>query len=102
MSDTAFLKMIHEFNINGGEAESLALYKQENADVLVSDDDNLRRKKNLVQAHIIGSLGILLKLREAKRIDGIKFKSSIERMRKIGWFSNSVLDKVLMDGERYE
>jgi len=89
------IKMVNEFNIYGGEAESLALYKQEKADLLISDDDNLRNAK------IIGSLAVILKLIEKKKIDKNKFVSSINKMREIGWFSNAVLDKVLMEGEKY-
>jgi len=33
--------------------------------------------------------------------DKNKFVSSINKMREIGWFSNAVLDKVLMEGEKY-
>ena len=95
------IKMINEFNIYGGEAESLALYKQEKADLLISDDDNLRKKKEVVNAKIIGSLAVILKLIEKKKIDKNKFVSSINKMREIGWFSNAVLDKVLMEGEKY-
>lgn len=99
--DKEFLRIVHEHNIYGGEAESLALYKQEHADFLITDDDNVRRKKDIFQVRVIGSLGVLLKLREMKRIDQIKFENSVERMRTIGWFSTSVLDKVLMEGENY-
>lgn len=101
IKDKNLLKMTYEFNIYGGEAESLALYKQEKANLLISDDYNLRKKKDLVNANIIGSLAVILKLRENKKIDKNKFVNSIEKMRKIGWFSNSVLDKVLMEGEKY-
>ncbi len=95
-----FIKMINAFNIYGGEAESLALYKQEKADLLISDDDNLRKKKDVIQANIIGSLAVLLKLKKTHKISKEKFINSIEKMRGIGWFSNSILDKVIMEGEK--
>lgn len=99
--DMQLLAMANEFNIYGGEAESLALYKQEDADFLISDDYNLRKKKEALNANIIGSLAVILRLRKSKRIDAIKFKESVEKIRKIGWFSNAVLDKVLQEGEKY-
>ena len=100
--DKRLLNIINEFNIYGGEAESLAAYLQEKADFLISDDHNLRKKKELVKANIIGSLSVILKLRQAKKIDKNKFIGAVNKMREIGWFSNAVLDKVLLDGEKYE
>ena len=49
----------------------------------------------------IDDLAVILKLREKKRIDRNKFISSINKMREIGWFNNAILDKVLMEGEKY-
>ncbi len=95
------IKTVNEFNIYEGEAEALALYKQEKADFLISDDDNLRKKKDIINAEIIGSLAVILKLRKNKKIDKKKFIGSIDKMREIGWFSNSVIDKILMEGEKY-
>jgi len=100
VTDLKLIRMANEFNIFGGEAEALALYRQENAEYLISDDDNLRKKREIVHANIIGSLGVLLMLRRSDKIDKMKFISSIERMRDIGWFSNAVLDKVILEGER--
>lgn len=101
VKDKNLIKMANEFNIYGGEAESLALYKQEKADLLISDDYNLIKKKEIINAKIIGSLAVILKLKEMKKIDKTKFVNSIDKMREIGWFSNAVLDKVLMEGEKY-
>ena len=86
----------------GGEAESVALYKQEKAELLMTDDDNVRKKKDILNIKVIGSLGILLKLRKENVIDRNKFSSALEQFRKIGWFSSSILDKVHMEGEKYE
>ncbi|MEK6948026.1 MAG: hypothetical protein AABX19_02170 [Nanoarchaeota archaeon] len=101
IKDKEVTKMVNEFNIYGGEAEALILYKQEKCDLLISDDFNLRKKKDLVNARIIGSLAVLLKLRQSKKIDKNKFENCINKMREIGWFSSSVIDKVLLDGEKY-
>ncbi|MBI2672200.1 hypothetical protein HYX16_04665 [Candidatus Woesearchaeota archaeon] len=97
-----YLKMINEFNIYGGEAESLALYNEKKLDLLISDDDNLRKKKEIFNAKIIGSLAVILKLRQSNNINKNKFMDIIKKMREIGWFSNSVLDKVLLEGEKYD
>lgn len=101
LRDEKIIKLINQFNIYGGEAESLALYWQEKGDLLISDDYNLRKKKEIANAKIIGSLAVILKLRKENKIDKAKFLKAVNKMREIGWFSNSILDKVLMEGEKY-
>src|SRR3989344_6196099 len=73
VKDKNLLKMANEFNIYRGEAESLAIYNQEEANLLISDDYNLRKKKELVKAKIIGSLAVILKLKLANKINKNKF-----------------------------
>ncbi len=102
IKDKNLLNFSYNYNIHGGEAEAVALYTQEKADYLVSDDDNVRRKKELIEANIIGSLAVLLRLRETKMITKEKFIEALEKLREIGWFSPVLLDKVLLEGEEYE
>ena len=45
IKDETLMQKAREFNIYRGEAEALALYWQENADILATDDDNVRKKK---------------------------------------------------------
>jgi predicted nucleic acid-binding protein len=91
------LKRAAEFNVQGGEGEALALYWQEKADYLASDDDNLRKKSTLLNLRLIGTPAIILKLYQEKRIDRAKLQESLQALRKIGWFSNAVIDKILME-----
>lgn len=92
------VKKANEFNIQGGEAEAVALYWQEKADLLATDDDNVRKKEAIIGIKLVGTLAILLKLKLKKLIDVQKFEDSISELRKIGWFGSAVLDKVLMEG----
>jgi len=95
------LQNIHKFNIYGGEAEALLLYQEISAYLLVSDDNNLRKKQHFFDAKIVGSLGILLKMRKDKKIAKKKFRFVLEQLRIIGWFSNAVIDKVILEGEKH-
>lgn len=90
----------NKFNIQSGEAEALALYWQEEADFLVTDDDNVRSKREILELSLIGTPVILLKLYTEGFIGKKKFKESSEALRDIGWFSNFVIDKVLERGEK--
>jgi len=91
------IKKANEFNIQYGEAEALALYWQENADLLATDDDNVRKKKELLNIKLIGTPAIILILYNKKIIDKDKASLSIEILRDIGWFSNALLDSVIME-----
>jgi predicted nucleic acid-binding protein len=91
------LKRAEEFNVQGGEAEALALYWQEEAEYLATDDDNVRRKAVLLSLKLIGTPAIMLKLYKAKVIGKDKFIESTQGLRKIGWFSNAVIDTMLME-----
>ncbi len=91
------LKKAAQFNVQGGEGEALALYWQEKADYLASDDDNLRKKSVLLNLKLIGTPAIILKLYQEKRIDKAKLEGSLQALKKIGWFSNAVIDKILME-----
>ena len=95
--DKKLLKRAEEFNVQGGEGEALALYWQEKADYLASDDDNLRKKSLLLNLKLIGTPAIILRLYQEKRIDRDKLQASLQALRKIGWFSNAVIDKILME-----
>lgn len=93
------LKKAKEFNIQRGEAGAVALYWQEKADYLATDDDNVRKKSMLLNIRIIGTPAIILKLYNEKMIEKEKFMESLIELRKIGWFSNAVIDKILMEGK---
>ena len=85
----------NQFNVKKGEAEALALYWQLPADLLASDDDNLRKKRELLNLKLIGTPTIILKLYREKKISKEKFIGAMNTLKKIGWFHPSVLDKLL-------
>ena len=91
------LKKAAQFNVQGGEGEALALYWQEKADYLASDDDSLRKRSTLLNLKLIGTPAIILKLYQEKRIDRAKLEGSLQALRRIDWFSNTVIDKILME-----
>ena len=95
-----YLARAIQLNIQGGEAEAVALYWQEKADYLATDDDNVRRKNLLLNLRLLGTPVIILMLYKRKIIDREKFIDSLEELRKIGWFSNAIIDKILIEGEK--
>ena len=101
INDKMLLNKVNQFNIQRGEAETVALYQQEKANLLATDDDNVRRKKSILDLNIIGTPVIILKLYNNNMISKEKFKDGVSQLRKIGWFSNAILDKVLMEGLKW-
>ena len=94
------IKKANQFNIQRGEADAVALYWQEKANALITDDDNIRKKRILLNIGVIGTPAIILKLYNKGIIDELKIRESISELRKIGWFNNSILDKILMEVEK--
>lgn len=68
---------------------------------MATDDDNVRKKMMLLDLKIIGTPAILLKLYAEKKIEEEKFVRSIKQLKSIGWFSDSVLDAILMEGLKW-
>ncbi|MFH1649858.1 MAG: hypothetical protein ABIA93_04880 [Candidatus Woesearchaeota archaeon] len=102
VKDKNQLKRINEFNIQGGEAESIAVYLQEKANIIITDDDNVRKKRAIMNLNTTSTPAILLTLLKNKKITMQKFRNSIAELRKIGWFSAGILDKLIMEAEQWE
>ena len=96
--DRELIERANDFNIQSGEAEAVALYWQEGADYMATDDDNVRKKQDILDLDLISTPSIILKLLEEGKIDEEKFRYSLDILRDIGWFSNTVIDKVLQMG----
>jgi predicted nucleic acid-binding protein len=98
-ADDSLVSRVAQFNVSGGEAEAVALYWKENASFLATDDDNVRKKRLLLGVEVIGTPAILLALLKSKLISGKKYGEAVAELRKIGWFSNAVLDHALTEGK---
>jgi len=57
----------------------------------------VRKKKTLLNIEVVGTPVIILKLFMKRIIDENKAEQCVSELRKIGWFSNVVLDKILME-----
>jgi len=95
----SLVKRLAEMNIQGGEAESIALYWEAEADFIASDDSNVIRKRDILGISLIGTPAIVLHLYRQNLIDREKVRMSVRRLREIGWFSGTVLDKILLEAE---
>ncbi len=91
------IKRAKDFNIQGGEAEAVALYWEKNADYLATDDDNVRTKRKLLDLDLISTISILINLFKDEEIGRNKLEESLKMLNEIGWFSTAVLDRAKME-----
>lgn len=97
VEEKELIERARKFNIQGGEAEAVALYWEKNADILATDDDNVRSKAAHLDLDLIGTLPILVNMFRADRIGKEKVARSLDILQDIGWFSSAVLDKTKME-----
>jgi len=97
VEDPALIERANRYNIQGGEAAAVALYWERDADLLATDDDNVRGKRSLLELELIGTPALLLDLFDGGAIDATKLRSAIDELRDIGWFSVAVLDKLELE-----
>ena len=61
---------------------------------MASDDDNVRNRKEMLELRMIGTPSIIVALYKGKCINAEKAMESLNRLRKIGWFSSHIIDKI--------
>lgn len=86
-----------DYNIQRGEAEVVALYWEERADYIATDDDHVRKKAPILNLTIIGTPAIIISLYKKQKITREKYLQSINELKKIGWFTNQIIDKMKME-----
>lgn len=96
------IQQAKEFNIQRGEAEAVALYWERRADLLATDDDNVRKKKHILQLNIIGTPVIILKLYLEQKITKERLNEAILLLKRVGWFTSTIWDKIQMEVEQHE
>ena len=79
------------FGLHLGEAEAVALYFQENAQFLATDDDTCRKNRIILGINIIGSPAIVLILFRKALITGKKAIDCVSALETIGWFDAEVM-----------
>lgn len=87
-------KKVHNlrlFGLHYGEAEAVALYYQENARFLATDDDTCRKNKIMLDINIIGSPAIVIMLYKKRIISREKAINCISSLEEIGWFDANIL-----------
>jgi predicted nucleic acid-binding protein len=82
------------FGLHFGEAEAVALYFQEKAQFLATDDDSCRKNRIILGINIIGSPAIVLMLFRKALITRKKAIDCISALETIGWFGAEVMHEM--------
>ncbi|MFH1915685.1 MAG: hypothetical protein ABIJ21_00320 [Nanoarchaeota archaeon] len=101
-TEASKVKKLLQFNVQGGEAEAIILYQQENARWLVTDDDNVRKKAVILDIRVIGTPSLIIHVYKKNLITKEKTVQSIRELQKIGWLSQAVIDQLHDEVEKWE
>ncbi len=82
------------FGLHLGEAEAVALYFQERAQFLATDDDTCRRNRIILGISIIGSPAIVIMLFRNSLITKSKALDCVSSLATIGWFDMEVIHEM--------
>ena len=88
------------FGLHLGEAEAVALYFQEKAQFLATDDDTCRKNRIILGINIIGSPAIVLMLFRKALITRKKAMDCVLALESIGWFDTEVMQEMKRQIER--
>ncbi|MFZ3167890.1 MAG: hypothetical protein WA130_09775 [Candidatus Methanoperedens sp.] len=88
------------FGLHLGEAEAIALYFQEKAQLLATDDDTCRKNRIILGINIIGSPAIVIMLFKNSLITRNKALDCISSLETIGWFDIEVINKMKQQIEK--
>lgn len=95
--DMALIEKVNQYNIHRGEAEAVALYWQEKADWLATDDDNVRKKKDALSINVVGTPAIIIHLFKSKSIEKNAYLFAVKKLKAISWFASTVFDRMLLE-----
>jgi predicted nucleic acid-binding protein len=82
------------FGLHLGEAEAIALYFQEKAQILATDDDTCRKNRIILGINIIGSPAIVLMLFRKALITRRQAIDCVSALETIGWFDTEVIHEI--------
>jgi predicted nucleic acid-binding protein len=88
------------FGLHLGEAEAIALYFQEKAQLLATDDDTCRKNRIILGINIIGSPAIVIMLFRNSLITRNKALDCISSLETIGWFDIEVINEMKQQIEK--
>ena len=94
--DSFYNKLIKEFNLGKGEAESIVFALEEKT-ILLTDDKKAINICKIFNIKFTTAMNILVKLYQEKKIDKIRAEAIFKKLKKFGRYSNEIIEKVEED-----
>jgi predicted nucleic acid-binding protein len=102
VTDNRLKDELKRYGLHCGELEAVTLYLQQKADLIASNDEKVRRLRLILNLSLISSPEIIFMLASTKTIPKGKAVTCLRQLKKIGWFSNNVIDAVIMEVENLD
>lgn len=83
------------FGLREGEAEAVAIYFQERADRIASDNTTVRRNRLILNLNLIGTPALIYSLFKKGIIEKGKAIDCLIGLKKIGWFKPDIIDSII-------
>ena len=94
-SNILIKKLVQDFNLGDGEAETLALAINKECDVIVTDNKQGRKTALIYGLNLAGSIEVVVSLYKLKLIDKEKAIGGLKKLREFGWFHDYLIDNAL-------
>ena len=88
-----FARIIKDFNCDDGEAESIVLCLETNTGI-VTDDKKAMKVSKLLNISRTTAANLLVRLYNRKAITGEEADAYIVKLRKHGWYSDAIIEKI--------
>ncbi len=85
-------KIMADFRLHKGEAETIALCMENNGKAIATDDYNAMKACSVLNMQYITSLGILLKLYKNDMLSGEDTELKLEGLARYGRFSDEIIN----------
>lgn len=100
VTDNLLMDELKNYGLQGGELEAVTLYIQEKADLIASNDDKVRRLRLILNLDLVSSPEIVFLLTKNRVITKDRALECLRELKRIGWFSNSVIDSIVAEVDK--
>ena len=90
-------KLMQDFNLGIGEAETLALVMEKQCEAVITDNKQGRKSATVYGLSLIGSIDVVIALFKLNFIDKDKAIEGLKKLKEFGWFYDYLIDNALED-----
>ena len=95
MNNNLTKKIMQDFNLGIGEAETLTLVMEKQCEAIITDNKQGRKSAIIYGLNLVGSIDVVSALYKLNLIDKDKAVEGLKRLREFGWFQDYLIDNAL-------